>query len=54
MVKAGKFPKATFISPNRRRWFTHDFVAWQREIDGRGRGWKPDRDAASAVAEADA
>jgi prophage regulatory protein len=38
MEKAGEFPRSTYISPNRRRWFEDDIVAWQREVDGRRRG----------------
>jgi predicted DNA-binding transcriptional regulator AlpA len=49
MERAGKFPKATYVSPNRRLWFESDVVAWQREIDGRGRGWRSDRERAAAA-----
>jgi predicted DNA-binding transcriptional regulator AlpA len=38
MEKAGRFPKSTFISANRRVWFLDEVVAWQREVDGRRRG----------------
>lgn len=38
MEKAGRFPKSTYISPNRRVWFEDEVVRWQREIDGRRRG----------------
>jgi len=44
MEKAGRFPKSTYISPNRRVWFMDDVVAWQNAVDefdpkrGRGKG----------------
>jgi len=38
MEKAGRFPRSTYISPNRRVWFEDEIVAWQNEINGRGRG----------------
>jgi prophage regulatory protein len=38
MEKAGKFPKSTYISPNRRVWFEDEIIAWQNEVNGRGRG----------------
>jgi prophage regulatory protein len=44
MEKAGRFPKSTYISPNRRVWFEDEVVAWQNTVDacnpnrGRGKG----------------
>jgi prophage regulatory protein len=44
MEKAGRFPKSTYISPNRRVWFEDEIVAWQNAVDefnpnrGRGKG----------------
>src|SRR6478736_1090343 len=44
MEKAGRFPKSTYISPNRRVWFEDEIVAWQYAVDefdpnrGRGKG----------------
>jgi prophage regulatory protein len=44
MEKAGRFPKSTYISPNRRIWFEDEVVAWQNAVDafdpnrGRGKG----------------
>src|SRR4029079_1318253 len=42
MEKAGRFPKSTYISPNRRVWFEDEIIAWQNAVDefnpGRGRG----------------
>ena len=44
MIKAGRFPKSTYISPNRRVWFEDEIVAWQNAVDefnpnrGRGKG----------------
>lgn len=42
MEKAGRFPKGTYISPNRRIWFEDEIIAWQNAVDefnpNRGRG----------------
>jgi hypothetical protein len=44
MEKAGRFPKSTYISPNRRVWFEDEIIAWQEAVDerdpsrGRGKG----------------
>jgi len=44
MEKAGRFPRSTYISPNRRVWFDDEIVAWQNSVDefnprrGRGKG----------------
>jgi prophage regulatory protein len=44
MEKAGRFPKSTYISPNRRVWYEDQIVAWQNAVDefnpnrGRGKG----------------
>jgi prophage regulatory protein len=44
MEKTGRFPKSTYISPNRRVWFEDEIVAWQNAVDefnpnrGRGKG----------------
>ena len=44
MEKAGRFPKSTYISPNRRVWFEDEIVAWQTAVNefnpdrGRGKG----------------
>jgi predicted DNA-binding transcriptional regulator AlpA len=37
MEKAGKFPRSTYISANRRVWFEDEITAWQNEIDGQDR-----------------
>jgi predicted DNA-binding transcriptional regulator AlpA len=37
MVKKGQFPKPTFVSPNRCFWFEDVVLAWQNEVEGRGR-----------------
>jgi prophage regulatory protein len=34
LAKAGRFPKPTFLSPNRKVWFADEILAWQNEIDG--------------------
>jgi predicted DNA-binding transcriptional regulator AlpA len=33
MEKAGRFPRSTYISPNRRVWFEDQVVAWQNAVD---------------------
>jgi prophage regulatory protein len=33
MERAGKFPRATYISANRRVWFEDQIVAWQNEVN---------------------
>ena len=44
MEKAGRFPRLTYISPNRRVWFADEIIAWQEAVDefdpkrGRGKG----------------
>jgi len=44
LEKAGKFPRSTYISPNRRIWFKDEIVSWQNAVDefnpnrGRGKG----------------
>ncbi len=44
MAKVGRFPKSTYISPNRRVWFEDEIIAWQHAVDefnpnrGRGKG----------------
>ena len=44
MEKAGRFPRSTYISPNRRVWYEDEIVAWQAAVDefnpnrGRGKG----------------
>jgi prophage regulatory protein len=47
MEKAGKFPRSTYISPNRRVWYADQVRQWQDEVDardprrGRGKGRRP-------------
>jgi prophage regulatory protein len=44
MEKAGRFPRSTYISANRRIWFADEIIAWQNAVDefnpnrGRGKG----------------
>ena len=44
LEKAGKFPRSTYISANRRIWYEDEIIAWQRAVDefnpnrGRGKG----------------
>jgi predicted DNA-binding transcriptional regulator AlpA len=44
MAKSGRFPKGTYISPNRKVWFEDEISAWQNAVDefnpnrGRGKG----------------
>jgi predicted DNA-binding transcriptional regulator AlpA len=33
MEKAGRFPKCTYISPNRRVWYEDEIVAWQNAVN---------------------
>ncbi|GAA0008398.1 hypothetical protein BRDID11002_84060 [Bradyrhizobium diazoefficiens] len=33
MEKSGRFPKSTYISPNRRVWFEDEIIAWQNAVD---------------------
>ena len=45
MEREGKFPRSTYISPNRRVWFADEIAAWQDAVDefdpARGRGkWR--------------
>ncbi|WP_445216785.1 helix-turn-helix transcriptional regulator [Bradyrhizobium sp. Pa8] len=49
MEKAGRFPKSTYISPNRRVWYEDEIVAWQNAVDEfdphRARGKRRRREA---------
>jgi prophage regulatory protein len=55
MEKAGRFPKSTYISPNRRVWFEDEIIAWQNAVDefnptrarGKGRRRQREREAAT-------
>jgi len=44
MEKACRFPRSTYISPNRRVWYADEIIAWQNAVDefdpnrGRGKG----------------
>ena len=46
LEKAGKFPRSTYISPNRRVWFEDEITKWQNAVNefnpnrrrGKGRG----------------
>jgi prophage regulatory protein len=42
LEKIGRFPRSTYISPNRRVWFEDQIVGWQNAVDefnpNRGRG----------------
>jgi prophage regulatory protein len=42
MEREGRFPKSTYISPNRRVWFEDQVAGWQNAVDefnpNRGRG----------------
>ncbi|WP_143198825.1 AlpA family phage regulatory protein [Bradyrhizobium sp. NAS80.1] len=33
MAKSGRFPKGTYISPNRRVWYEDEIAAWQNAVD---------------------
>ena len=49
LEKARRFPKSTYISPNRRVWYEDEIVAWQNAVDefdphrarGKGRRVRP-------------
>jgi prophage regulatory protein len=50
MQRDGRFPRGTFISPNRRIWFEDEVIAWQQAISEsdrrdptrrRGKGRRP-------------
>jgi prophage regulatory protein len=47
MEREGKFPKSTYISPNRRIWYEDEIAAWQKTVDefnpNRGRGKRRSR-----------
>jgi predicted DNA-binding transcriptional regulator AlpA len=43
MMKAGRFPKAIYISPNRRCWFESEVVAWQQALGERNPNFDPAR-----------
>ena len=43
LEKSGRFPKGTFVSPNRKFWYADEVAKWQDEINGRGRGRKNHR-----------
>jgi len=44
LEKAGRFPRSTYISANRRIWYEDEIIAWQNAVDefipnrGRGKG----------------
>ena len=44
LTKAGRFPKGTYVSANRKLWFADEVAAWQNAVDefdprrGRGKG----------------
>ena len=44
LTKAGRFPKGTYVSANRRLWFADEVAGWQAAVDefnpnrGRGKG----------------
>jgi prophage regulatory protein len=41
-METGRFPRLTYISPNRRVWFADQIAVWQQAVDefnpNRGRG----------------
>ncbi len=38
LLKQNRFPKPSYVSANRRVRFVDQVIAWQQEVDGRGRG----------------
>jgi prophage regulatory protein len=53
MEKQGKFPRSTYISPNRRVWFDDEIIKWQNAVNefnpNRGRGKGRPRVAANSA-----
>jgi predicted DNA-binding transcriptional regulator AlpA len=43
MIKAGRFPRGTYVSPNRRVWFADQITAWQNALDEHNPHYDPDR-----------
>jgi prophage regulatory protein len=43
IMKTGRFPKATYISPNRKCWFESEVVAWQQALGERNPNFDPTR-----------
>jgi predicted DNA-binding transcriptional regulator AlpA len=47
LERAGKFPRSTYVSPNRKLWFRDEIIAWQAAVDERdparrrGKGRRP-------------
>jgi prophage regulatory protein len=56
MERAGKFPKSTYISPNRCCWFEDQIIEWQNTVDEfrpgrrRGKGRRAKQDPATVSA----
>jgi prophage regulatory protein len=38
LERRNAFPRGSYISANRKVWFLDEIIAWQSEVDGRGRG----------------
>src|SRR6516162_9514153 len=59
LEKAGKFPRSTYISANRRVWFADEIIDWQRAVDefdpnrGRGKGRRRVRAVTASGGKAD-
>ena len=47
MEKAGRFPRSTYISPNRRVWYEDEIVAWQNAVRIRSEPWQGQRTSPS-------
>jgi prophage regulatory protein len=43
MIKDGRFPRGTYISPNRRAWFADDIAKWQAAIAAADPHYDPHR-----------
>jgi prophage regulatory protein len=43
MIKDGRFPRGTYISPNRRAWFADDIARWQEAIAAANPHFDPHR-----------
>ena len=43
LIRAGAFPRGTYVSRNRRLWFADTVAAWQHALDARNPHFDPNR-----------
>ncbi len=43
MIRAGLFPRGTYISPNRRGWFADEIARWQNALGEHNPHYNPNR-----------